>query len=48
LPTFFVLKNTYYFGVNMFGQLHGIDGCPNTPFQDLESAEDFKNLIENN
>ena len=47
MPTYFVLKSTYWFGFNMFGELFGIDGCPSTPFQDLESATEFKKLLEN-
>lgn len=47
IPTYFILKSTYWFGFNMFGQLFGLDSCANTPFQDLESAEIFKKLLEN-
>ena len=47
IPTYFILKSTYWFGFNMFGELFGIDGCANTPFQDLESAMEFKKLLEN-
>ena len=41
LPTYFVLKSVYYFGVCTVGQLYGVDGCPNTPFQTLEAAEEY-------
>ena len=46
LPTYFVLKSVYFFSINMIAQLYGIDGDPNTPFQDLDSAETFKNILE--
>jgi len=44
LPTFFVLKSTYYLGVNMVGRLYGQDGG-DVPFQELESAEQFKIML---
>ena len=46
IPTYFILKSTYWFGFNMFGELFGIDGCPSTPFQDLESAEEHLKLLK--
>ena len=31
---------------SMVGELFGIDGCPSTPFQDLESAEEHLKLLK--
>lgn len=47
LPAYFVLRNVYFFGINLIGELFGVDGCPHTPFQDLENAQDYKKLLEN-
>lgn len=47
LPTYYVLQSTYYFGINLVGRLYGVGGSPNVPFLDIDSAEDFKKLIEN-
>lgn len=46
LPTYFVLKSTYIFNMNLFGELYGIDSSSKIPFQDLDSAETFKKLLE--
>lgn len=48
LPTYYVLKLFYFFGISIYGQLFGIDGCPNTPFQDRESAEQYKQILKEN
>lgn len=47
LPTFFVLKSIYFFGVNLIGQLFGIDGSSEIPFQTFEQAVEFKKILEN-
>ena len=46
LPTYFILKSTYWFGFNMFGQLFGCDNSSDIPFQDLESAEEHLKLLK--
>ncbi len=48
LPTYYVLKLFYFCGVSLYGQIYGIDGCPNTPFQDRESAEEYKQILKEN
>lgn len=47
LPTYFILKSVYFFGINMFGMYYGIDGSSDIPFQELDSAINFKNFLEN-
>lgn len=47
LPTYFILKSIYYFGFNLCGQLYGVDGSSEIPFQDLESAKEYLKLKEN-
>ncbi len=47
LPTYFILKSIYYFRFNLVGELYGVNSCPNTPFQDLESAEEYLKLLKN-
>ena len=48
LPTYYVLKLFYFCGISIYGQLYGIDGCLNTPFQDRESAEEYKQILKEN
>lgn len=47
LPTYHVLKSIYYFGIHFCGQLLGQNG-KDIAFQDIESAEDYKKLLEEN
>jgi len=47
LPTYFVLKSTYIFNINICVQIYGIDGSSEIPFQDLDSAETVKILLKN-
>ena len=46
-PTYLILKSTYLLGINLFGEIFGVNGCPDTPFQDLEEAEKYKEKLEN-
>lgn len=45
LPTYLILKSTYYFGVNLVGTLYGQTGNDYDPFLSLEDAQDYLNLI---
>ena len=47
LPTYFVLKSTYIFNINIFAQIYGEHNSSNIPFQTLEQAEEFLKLLEN-
>mgnify|MGYP006920757671 FL=1 len=47
LPTYYVLKKVYYFGFYFYGQLLGQNG-KDIAFQDAESAEDYKQILEEN
>ena len=47
LPTYFVLKSTHIFNINIFGQIYGEHNSSNIPFQTLEQAEEFLKLLEN-
>ena len=47
MPTYFILKSTYWFGFNMFGQLFGESSSSDIPFQTLENAQEHLKLLEN-
>lgn len=47
IPTYFILKSTYWFGFNMFGQLFGEYSSSDIPFQTLENAQEHLKLLEN-
>ena len=46
-PTYYILKSVYWFGFHLYGQLMGVGGKFGEPFQDLETAQEFFNLIKN-
>ena len=46
IPTYFILKSTYWFGFNMFGELFGEHSSSNIPFQTLEQAEEHLKLLK--
>ena len=46
LPTYYILKMIYFFGIHFYSQLIGQNG-KDISFQDLESAEDYLKLITN-
>ncbi len=47
LPTYFVLRSTYVLGFNLIGEIFGVDGNPDIPFQELSEAEEYKQKLEN-
>lgn len=47
IPTYFILKSTYWFGFNMFGQFYGEHNSSDIPFQTLENAQEHLKLLEN-
>jgi hypothetical protein len=33
-------------GINLIGELFGVEGSPDVPFQELSEAENYKQLLE--